>query len=200
MRKAFIYFKNTDLICFFGELRQHRFMLCSLVFCGICGIGMGCISSSEALTFTYYAGDIKIFGVIFQNEPILTIFWSRVSLIFASCAIIHICSLSKMCLPLSFLFITFRGFMLGSNLLCATSLYGLNGIIIVIFLSLPINIALIVTHICMCTYGYHYASCDGRRWKVLCESTCMSFCGQLCLCGIEVAIIQFLVLPLIFIL
>ncbi len=175
-------------------------MLFSLLFCAICGVGMGCISTSEALTFTYYASDIKIFGVIFQNESISTIFWSRVSLIFASCVIIHICSLNKLCLPLSFLFITFRGFMLGSNLLCATSLYGLNGIIIVIFLSLPINIALIAVHICMCTYGYRYACGDGRRWKVLWGSTCMSFGGQLCLCGLEVAIIQFLVLPLIFIL
>lgn len=200
MRKAFIYLKNTDLICFCGELREHRFMLCSLIFCAICGVGMGCISNNEALTFTYYAGDIKIFGVIFQNESISTIFWSRVSLIFASCVIIHICSLHKLCLPLSFLFVTFRGFMLGSNLLCATSLYGLNGIIIVIFLSLPINLALIAIHICMCTYGHRYACGDIRGWKVLCQSTCMSFVGQICICGLEVVAIQFLVLPLIFIL
>ncbi len=200
MRKAFIYFKNMDLVCFCGELRQYRFMICCLVFCTLCGIGMGCVSSSDALTFSYYAGDIKIFGVIFQNESISTIFWSRLSLIFASTVIIHICSLHKLCLPLSFLFITFRGFMLGSNLLCATSLYGLNGIVIVIFLSLPVNLLLIASNVCMCTYGQRYACGDMRRWKVLCQATVMAFFGQVIICAIEVLIIQFLILPLIFIL
>lgn len=195
-----MYLKNMDLYCFCQNLRMHRFMICSLFFCALCGIGMGCVSGSDELSFAYYIGDIKIFGVIFQNDSVMEIFWARVGLIFASSVIILVCSMHKLCLPLSFLFITFRGFMLGSNLLCAMLTYGLNGLVIVIFLSLPINILLICMQLCMCTYGHRYACLEVKRWQTLCQSSCAFFCLQLAICAVEVLMIQVLVLPLIFIL
>lgn len=195
-----MYFKNMDLFCFCSNLSAHKFMICSLSFCALCGVCMGCISGSDELSFAYYMADIKIFGVIFQEESVVSIFWSRIGLIFASSVIIFVCSLNRFCLPLSFLFITFRGFMLGSNLLCAMLSYGLNGLIIVIFLSLPVNIILICMQLGMCTYGHRFACLEVRKWSILYQSTGTFFCMQMFVCVIETVMIQVLVLPLIFIL
>lgn len=200
MRRIQLFIKNLDICIFCTNLSRYKFLNCCFYFCCFCGLCLGVISAGDSLIYARYLGEINIYEVVFSGQSVMVIFWSRLSLVFACTVIVWIFSLHRCCLPLSFLFLTFRGFMLGANLASAFALYGMSGLIVGVFLSLPVNILLIVMHSIMCCYSFKTA-CDKQPFgKAMIQSSCVCFCVQIFVCLFEILAIQVLVLPLIYIL
>lgn len=132
--------------------------------CAVAGIIVGCVNVSRLAHYMSVA-EIKYFGVIRLlgvNVRFGTVFWNRLLITAGSFGVIILFSCHFTLLPGGYLFLVYRGYVLGLNAALWISIYGMGGLLNALIFIIPHQ--LILTCGCTVLLAFCQTRClSGRR-------------------------------------
>ncbi|MEG1806180.1 MAG: hypothetical protein RR327_07305 [Clostridia bacterium] len=110
-----------------------------MLLCFAAGIILGIFVRSDGFIEIVNFLSRDYFLIVFGQKPMSTIIISRCVNNFGMIIIMSLCFLTPYLIPLNYLFLAYRGFILGSVICSLVASFGVAGVLLVIFLIVPIQ-------------------------------------------------------------
>lgn len=182
------------------DFHRWKWWYFTMLICFSSGIILGIFVRSEDFLDVIGFLSTDYFLVIFGKDSISSIFVSRCLNNLTMIVILSICFFTKYLIPLNYLFLCYRGFVFGSVIFYVGMSFGVAGVLLVIFLIIPIqfisNFIFIIASVNAITYAKK-RYCDSIWIFVLSVATV--FLLSVLSAVLESAIVVIIIRPLNFV-
>ena len=181
-------------------LDRYKWWYFTMLSCFAGGIIFGIFFSTAGVyeIGTWFSEDY--FLIVFQKESLASILISRALNNFGIIIIMSICIISPYFIPLNYVVMIYRGYMLGVIMATLIGLYSVAGVLLIIFVLIPMQFCYTFVFIMASVNGVR---CSGRRnaepmYKVIMFAVCVYILSMV-VALFEVGLIVIVVRPLNFI-
>lgn len=127
--------KVAELFC----IREKAFFYIIFILFFAVGAVLGVIFSTKIFSDFTIVFSTDYFLIVFSKEPLWQILFSRTINAFFLCLVMSLCFLTPFLVILDFAAIVYRGYLFGLVMSNVVSLYGVAGLLLLIFLLIPIQ-------------------------------------------------------------
>ena len=157
---ADIRYKFDTIKDHFRDNALYYFFACLFTLVGL-GIGLYISLTGYRYTALLSSPDKNMFAYITGTAPYTSIFYSRLINVILCVAIIFVLSLTKYTAVLGYIFLSYQMSLIVLSSAAIISLYGLTGVLNVIFFVVPVNIA----NYALMTFGLGIGLERARAWS-----------------------------------